>query len=84
MLIHTFVKLQYREKEAIRLCLKHFRQRQYVEAYEALQKKTRVDLEHPILTELHNLLVRQGNYDGCEDLITKACEGRVVDIVAFV
>ncbi|XP_060569193.1 muskelin-like [Ruditapes philippinarum] len=64
----------YREKEAIRLCLKHFRQRQYVEAYEALQKKTRVDLEHPILTELHGLLVTQGNYDACEDLITKACE----------
>ncbi|KAL4226060.1 Muskelin 1 [Mactra antiquata] len=64
----------YREKEAIRLCLKHFRQRQYVEAYEALQKKTRVDLEHPILTELHNQLVTQGNYDACENLITRACE----------
>lgn len=66
---------QYREKEAIRLCLKHFRQRQYVEAYEALKKRTKVDLEHPILTELHNLLVTQGNYDACEDLITRACEG---------
>ena len=49
--------LQYREKEAIRLCLKHFRQRQYTEAYEELQKKTKIELEHPILTELHNKLV---------------------------
>ncbi|XP_052287065.1 muskelin-like isoform X2 [Dreissena polymorpha] len=69
----------YREKETIRLCLKHFRQRQYDEAYEALQKRTRVDLEHPILTELHNLLVRKGNYEACEDLITKACEEGMFD-----
>ena len=52
-----FVFLQYREKEAIRLCLKHFRQRQYTEAYEELQKKTKIELEHPILTELHTKLV---------------------------
>ena len=49
--------MQFREKEAIRLCLKHFRQRQFTEAYEALQKKTKVSLEHPILTELHSMLV---------------------------
>ena len=48
---------QFREKEAIRLCLKHFRQRQYLEAYEALEKKTKIVLEHPILTELHTKLV---------------------------
>lgn len=64
----------YREKEAIRLCLKHFRQRQYTEAYEELQKKTKIELEHPILTELHTKLVKHGDYPGCEDLMTKACD----------
>ena len=49
--------LQYREREAIRLCLKHFRQHHYPEAFSELQKKTRVDLEHPLLTELHTKLV---------------------------
>ena len=49
--------MQYREREAIRLCLKHFRQHHYTEAYEALQKKTKIALEHPTLSELHNELV---------------------------
>ena len=52
-----FFFFQFREREAIRLCLKHFRQRQYLEAYEALEKKTKIVLEHPILTELHTKLV---------------------------
>jgi len=30
---------KYREQEAIRLCLKHFRQHNYTEAFESLQKK---------------------------------------------
>ena len=49
--------VQYREREAIRLCLKHFRQRHYMEAFQELSKKTKVSLEHPLLTELHDLLV---------------------------
>ena len=49
---------QYREREAIRLCLKHFRQKNYLEAFESLQKRTKISLEHPMLAELHTLLVR--------------------------
>ena len=44
----------------MRLCLKHLRQHDYPEAFEALQKKARVQLEHPLLTQLHSLLVRGG------------------------
>ena len=51
------VILQYREREAIRLCLKHFRQHNYAEAFESLQKRTKINLEHPMLTELHQKLV---------------------------
>ncbi|XP_067684074.1 muskelin-like isoform X1 [Haliotis asinina] len=69
----------YREREAIRLCLKHFRQRRYIEAYEALQKKTKIALEHPILTELHHSLVMKGDFDACERLVTKACEEGLFD-----
>ena len=43
---------QYREKETIRLCLKHFRQHNYLEVFESLQKKTKIQLEHPLLTEV--------------------------------
>ena len=54
LLIFVF---QYREREAIRLCLKHFRQHNYKEAFESLQKRTKISLEHPVLTELHQKLV---------------------------
>ncbi|KAK2151233.1 hypothetical protein LSH36_371g00004 [Paralvinella palmiformis] len=64
----------YREREAIRLCLKHFRQHHYVEAYDALQKKTKIALEHPVLTELHQRLVSEGNFEACEELVQRACE----------
>ena len=57
LLIVCYYLFQYREREAIRLCLKHFRQHHYVEAYDALQKKTKIALEHPVLTELHQRLV---------------------------
>ncbi|XP_010771393.1 muskelin-like [Notothenia coriiceps] len=63
---------KYREQEAIRLCLKHFRQHNYTEAFESLQKKTRIELEHPMLTYLHDRLVLQGDFDDCEELIDKA------------
>uniref|UniRef100_A0A8C9FI07 Muskelin 1 n=1 Tax=Pavo cristatus TaxID=9049 RepID=A0A8C9FI07_PAVCR len=63
---------KYREQEAIRLCLKHFRQHNYTEAFESLQKKTRIALEHPMLTDLHDKLVLKGDFDACEELIEKA------------
>ena len=43
----------YREREAIRLCLKHLRQTQCLEAFDCLQKRTKVQLEDPLLSELH-------------------------------
>lgn len=52
-----FLSLQYREHQAIRLCLKHLRQHNYMEAFEALQKKTKVTLEDPLLDRIHNTLV---------------------------
>ncbi|OBS68384.1 hypothetical protein A6R68_03075, partial [Neotoma lepida] len=63
---------KYREQEAIRLCLKHFRQHNYTEAFESLQKKTKIALEHPMLTDMHDKLVLKGDFDACEELIEKA------------
>uniref|UniRef100_A0A8C4QGM5 Muskelin 1, intracellular mediator containing kelch motifs n=1 Tax=Eptatretus burgeri TaxID=7764 RepID=A0A8C4QGM5_EPTBU len=68
--LHWYTK--YREREAIRLCLKHFRQHNYTEAFESLQKKTRVALEHPTLTQLHERLVIRGDFSASEHLIEKA------------
>lgn len=51
------VCVQCKEREAVRLCLKHLRQHDYSEAFEALQKKSKVLLEDPILTQLHREVV---------------------------
>ena len=58
------------------MCLKHFRQHNYTEAFEYLQQKTRIQLEDPMLTELHCTLVRKGDYETSECIITKAIEGK--------
>ncbi|XP_074644616.1 muskelin-like isoform X2 [Tubulanus polymorphus] len=64
----------FREREAIRLCLKHFRQHHYIEAYETLKQKTKIALEDPLLTELYNHLVLQGDFRQCEQLLQRANE----------
>ena len=63
---------QCQEKEAIRLCLKHFRQHNYSEAFETLQKRTKVYLEDELLTRLHNLLVVNGDFLESERLLEQA------------
>ncbi|XP_012567064.2 muskelin isoform X1 [Hydra vulgaris] len=59
----------YREQEAIRLCLKYFRQKNYTEAFNALKNETNVFLESPLLTSLHTSLVKNGNFEEAEHII---------------
>ncbi|KAL4827363.1 hypothetical protein H8958_021814 [Nasalis larvatus] len=73
--------LNWYSKEAIRLCLKHFRQHNYTEAFESLQKKTKIALEHPMLTDIHDKLVLKGDFDACEELIEKAVNGMKLRLV---
>ena len=61
-----------RQERAIKLCLKHLRQHNYSEAFESLQKRTKVQLEHPMLTQLHHILVECGDYDEVESLLDRA------------
>lgn len=62
-----------REVEIIRLCLKHFRQNGYEAAFDVLQKQTNVQLEDPMLTELHGMLVKKGDFRGTEEFIETCC-----------
>lgn len=63
---------QYREREAIRVCLKHLREHNYLDAFESLQKKTRVQLEHPLMTELYRTLVEKGDYGAAERFLEQS------------
>ncbi|KAI8078641.1 Muskelin N-terminus-domain-containing protein [Halteromyces radiatus] len=62
---------RYQEIQTTRLCLKHFRQRNMMHIFRLLQERTKVELEHPLLTELHSQLVMNGDFDGTERLLTQ-------------
>ncbi|KAI8332241.1 muskelin-like protein [Chlamydoabsidia padenii] len=61
----------YQEIQTTRLCLKHFRQRNMMNLFQLLQERTGVELEHPLLTELHSQLVLQGDFEGTERLLSQ-------------
>lgn len=43
-----------------------------LEAFNALQTKTHIELEHPTLTHLHRSLVLEGNYVTAESIMAEA------------
>ncbi|KAG0311160.1 Muskelin 1, intracellular mediator containing kelch motif [Dissophora globulifera] len=67
-----FQYINFRETESVRLCLKHFRQRKLIDAFKALQERTDIRLEDPLLTRLHQELVIKGNFKRAEELMTEA------------
>ena len=46
-----------------------------METFLSLQKNTNVILEDPLLTKLYADLVRQGNFENCENIIMNALQG---------
>ncbi|KAG0046379.1 Muskelin 1, intracellular mediator containing kelch motif [Gryganskiella cystojenkinii] len=74
-----FQYINFREIESVRLCLKHFRQRKLFDAFKALQERTHIQLEDPLLTSLHRELVIKGNFRRAEELLTEAAERGLFD-----
>ena len=67
--------VQHYKHEALRLCMKHLRDNEFSEAYNSLRKHSRVELEHPILSELHSVLVDKGDFLASERIMQQAAEG---------
>ncbi|KAI8976566.1 Muskelin N-terminus-domain-containing protein [Pilobolus umbonatus] len=63
---------QYKDIETIRLCLKHFRQKNMMDVYYVLQNKTDIQLEHPLIADLHQSLVVDGDFAKAEDIVLSA------------
>ncbi|KAJ2890761.1 hypothetical protein IWW38_003956, partial [Coemansia aciculifera] len=61
-----------REHEAIRSCLKFFRDRSLDSAFSALQQQTNVRLESPVLASIYRALVEQADYNQTERLLFQA------------
>ncbi|KAF9961135.1 hypothetical protein BGZ70_008355 [Mortierella alpina] len=74
-----FQYINFRETESVRLCLKHFRQRKLFDAFKALQERTQIQLEDPLLTKLHQELVLRGNFKRAEELMVEAAERGLFD-----
>ncbi|KAL1110452.1 hypothetical protein AAG570_007983, partial [Ranatra chinensis] len=60
--------IRYKEREAVRLCLKYLRQMNYEESFQVLQQQSGVELEDKRLRDLYNV-VRQGDYEKVEDFM---------------
>ncbi|KAI9007518.1 Muskelin N-terminus-domain-containing protein [Phycomyces nitens] len=65
--VEDYQKLK--EIETMRLCLKHFRQRNMMDIFHSLQARTGVKLEEPLLTHLHQVLVTEGDYEASENIL---------------
>ncbi|XP_001607967.2 muskelin [Nasonia vitripennis] len=69
----------YRQKEVVRLCMKHFRKYQQQDVVEILEKVTGVSLEDSQLSALYDLLVVKGDHAQAERFISNAVNMGLLD-----
>ncbi|KDR67554.1 hypothetical protein GALMADRAFT_258218 [Galerina marginata CBS 339.88] len=60
---------EYRETAVLRYVLKHLRQRRLLTPYQSILSRANIHLEHPLVTQLHESLVLQGNWSKSEELL---------------
>ncbi|XP_070491388.1 muskelin isoform X2 [Chironomus tepperi] len=68
-----------REKQAIRLVLKHLRDKGYMDAFKTLENEANIHLEDNQITELYQCLVEAGNFEKSEEIMAKFIEYGDVD-----
>ncbi|KAG5643379.1 hypothetical protein DXG03_000993 [Asterophora parasitica] len=61
---------EYRETAVMRHVLKHLRQRRLLTPYESIISRSGFQLEHPLITKLHEAIVLRGNWQEAEHLIS--------------
>lgn len=60
---------KYREAAVFRHLLKHLRQRRLLTPYQTILSRADIQLEHPLVTQLHESLVLQGDWSRSEKLL---------------
>lgn len=55
--------------------MKHLRECEFRDAYNSLCKQSKVELEHPLLSHLHSVLVINGDFTTTETIMKQAAEG---------
>lgn len=69
----------FKEKEALRLCLKFLRRSGYLDAFENLQLKSEVKVEHELVAKLYKSLVLERDYEKVEETVNLAIESGFFD-----
>ncbi|KAI8639074.1 Muskelin N-terminus-domain-containing protein [Parasitella parasitica] len=59
----------YKETETTRLCLKYFRQKNMMDVFHILKNRTGVELEHPLVSDLHRCLVVDADFIAAEQVL---------------
>lgn len=63
--------------ETTRLCLKYFRQKNMMDVFHILKNRTGVELEHPLISELHGHLVIHANFSSAEKILQQAHQNNI-------
>lgn len=64
----------FRQREALKLVLKHLRQNNYIDLFNQLQQQTKVHLEDEILSRLNQSLVMNADFEAAERIIDEAAQ----------
>jgi hypothetical protein len=71
--------LQHMEAMALRHTLKHLRSRRLMASFKALTASADVQLEHPLVTRLHDGIVSEGNWAEAERVLQLAADAGLLD-----
>ncbi|KAF9467401.1 Muskelin N-terminus-domain-containing protein [Collybia nuda] len=70
---------EYRETAVLKHLLKHLRQRRLLGPYESILSRAGIQMEHPLVTKLHESIVLQGDWYQAEQLIPTIYEAGLFD-----
>ncbi|KAF7428082.1 hypothetical protein PC9H_007301 [Pleurotus ostreatus] len=65
---------EYRETTVLRHILKYLRQRRLLTPFQHIIDSSRLQLEHPLVTKLHQALVLQGDWEEAETVLARLSE----------
>ncbi|KAF5357318.1 hypothetical protein D9758_005835 [Tetrapyrgos nigripes] len=70
---------EFRETQVLRHVLKHLRQRRLLTPYQSILSRSNLQVEHPLVSKLHQCIVLQGDWDQAIDLLNDISDAGLFD-----
>ncbi|THU94177.1 hypothetical protein K435DRAFT_966971 [Dendrothele bispora CBS 962.96] len=70
---------EFRETQLLRHVLKHLRQRRMLTPYSSILSRSGLQIEHPLVSKLHENIVLQGNWEQAMDLLNSISSASLFD-----